>query len=446
MVGGDDYRTRRSTSPRRGSASRARRSSRSCSRRRCARGSRPTRSGSRARAVLRRAQEGQLHRGLRGQQLREQLRRRAHAAQTPRRYSDNAVYAQVGIKVGTRKIARLRAPDGHPHAGLAQPRDDARRPQAGRHAARHGARLRDVRRARPADLRHDEPGLAAAPSAAAACPRAGRDPRISRKGDDKRKPIELPERRQGARTTIHKPVLQTSVADPLTSILPSVVAHGHGDARADPGVFVAGKTGTTENYGDAWFVGWTSEITVAVWVGYPDELRPMQTRVRRRSRWPAARIPRGSGRTFVESAMALGYGRRSAAAGGRAARGPRRDGRAARRHRRPGAHGGAGAGADARATPAAPGHPAAAAGAAAATRRRHRRSRAGLAGAGVSRAPAARAATAATRCASPCAQKRHGSSGALVIPMRVPATISGVLPARRPRPEPDRPARRDRSR
>ena len=36
------------------------------------------------------------------------------------------------------------------------------------------------------------------------------------------------------------------------------------------GTFAAGKTGTTENYGDAWFVGWNSKYTVAVWVGYPD--------------------------------------------------------------------------------------------------------------------------------------------------------------------------------
>jgi penicillin-binding protein 1A len=40
---------------------------------------------------------------------------------------------------------------------------------------------------------------------------------------------------------------------------------------------VAGKTGTTENYGDAWFVGYTKRLTVAVWVGYADRLRPMET-------------------------------------------------------------------------------------------------------------------------------------------------------------------------
>jgi membrane peptidoglycan carboxypeptidase len=40
---------------------------------------------------------------------------------------------------------------------------------------------------------------------------------------------------------------------------------------------VAGKTGTTDNYGDAWFVGYTPELVTAVWVGYPNELRPMTT-------------------------------------------------------------------------------------------------------------------------------------------------------------------------
>ena len=40
---------------------------------------------------------------------------------------------------------------------------------------------------------------------------------------------------------------------------------------------VAGKTGTTEGYGDAWFVGWTPQFTVAVWVGYPNAFKPMET-------------------------------------------------------------------------------------------------------------------------------------------------------------------------
>ena len=50
-------------------------------------------------------------------------------------YSDNSVFAQVGIKTGTGKIARRRVADGHPHAGLQELRDHARRTQAGRHAA-----------------------------------------------------------------------------------------------------------------------------------------------------------------------------------------------------------------------------------------------------------------------------------------------------------------------
>ena len=41
--------------------------------------------------------------------------------------------------------------------------------------------------------------------------------------------------------------------------------------------FAAGKTGTTENSGDAWFVGFTERLTVAVWVGYPTSSSPMKT-------------------------------------------------------------------------------------------------------------------------------------------------------------------------
>jgi penicillin-binding protein 1A len=59
-------------------------------------------------------------------------------------------------------------------------------------------------------------------------------------------------------------------------MLETVLQYGTGKAAAI-GQFAAGKTGTTSNYGDAWFVGWDSKYTVAVWVGYPNKLIPMTT-------------------------------------------------------------------------------------------------------------------------------------------------------------------------
>src|SRR3954468_18053307 len=58
------------------------------------------------------------------------------------------------------------------------------------------------------------------------------------------------------------------------------VTHGTATAAQIPNDVIYGKTGTTENYGDAWFVGFDSHYTVAVWVGYPDKLVPMKTEYR----------------------------------------------------------------------------------------------------------------------------------------------------------------------
>ena len=71
-----------------------------------------------------------------------------------------------------------------------------------------------------------------------------------------------------------------------------------------PGVTIAGKTGTTEGYGDAWFVGWTKEYTVAVWVGYPDQFKPMETEFQGDA-VAGGTYPAGIFKTFIESLVGL---------------------------------------------------------------------------------------------------------------------------------------------
>lgn len=60
----------------------------------------------------------------------------------------------------------------------------------------------------------------------------------------------------------------------LNAALQSVVRDGTGVAAALDRP-VAGKTGTTQNYGDAWFVGFVPQLSTAVWVGRPDQVVPM---------------------------------------------------------------------------------------------------------------------------------------------------------------------------
>ena len=72
-------------------------------------------------------------------------------------------------------------------------------------------------------------------------------------------------------------VLSARTVSTVNRLLQGVVREGTATRAAIPGWSVAGKTGTTENYGDAWFVGYTPSLVVAVWVGYPKGLRPMLT-------------------------------------------------------------------------------------------------------------------------------------------------------------------------
>jgi 1A family penicillin-binding protein len=63
----------------------------------------------------------------------------------------------------------------------------------------------------------------------------------------------------------------------VTSLLKGVIDQGTGAKARVLGVQgpVAGKTGTTDGYRDAWFVGYTADIVIGVWVGFDDE-RPIK--------------------------------------------------------------------------------------------------------------------------------------------------------------------------
>ena len=76
----------------------------------------------------------------------------------------------------------------------------------------------------------------------------------------------------------HKPgnqVVEVNHARIATQIMRSVVTGGTGTRASVPGRQVAGKTGTSQNYENAWFVGYTPQLATAVWMGSPVGNVPM---------------------------------------------------------------------------------------------------------------------------------------------------------------------------
>ena len=73
-----------------------------------------------------------------------------------------------------------------------------------------------------------------------------------------------------------KRVLATSVADQVNDVLKDVVGYGTGVAanigRPDG---TAGKTGTSESFSDAWFVGYTPQLVTSVWMGNTNGRQPL---------------------------------------------------------------------------------------------------------------------------------------------------------------------------
>jgi penicillin-binding protein 1A len=73
-----------------------------------------------------------------------------------------------------------------------------------------------------------------------------------------------------ARPTYRR-VMKPTTAWLMTDLLTSVVRAGTGTRAALPGIPCAGKTGTSEDHKNAWFVGYTPQYTCGVWLGYDQE-------------------------------------------------------------------------------------------------------------------------------------------------------------------------------
>jgi penicillin-binding protein 1A len=176
-------------------------------------------------------------------------------------FSDNSVFAALGIQVGTRKVARLAERMG------------IRTPVSANYAMTLGGLRQGVT---PLDMAHAYETFAAhgrritgTLGTANAGPVAIHEIRRASKDDPLGTPIKI-------NKVIGKQVLSRKLADLETQMLTGPVKYGTA-VRAQYGGFAAGKTGTTENNGDAWFVGFTDRWTIAVWVGYPTGLKPMLT-------------------------------------------------------------------------------------------------------------------------------------------------------------------------
>jgi penicillin-binding protein 1A len=170
-------------------------------------------------------------------------------------HSDNSVFAQVGMKVGRKRVARL--------------------------AQRMGIRTKVS--TNPAMLLGGlKQGVTPLEMAYAYSTIANDGKKISGSmAPQERGPVAIQSVEDGdghvtENERVEKQVLPPKVAQVEKDMLRLVVSAGTGKAAQVGTEDIWGKTGTTENYGDAWFVGGNADMTVAIWVGYADKLQPME--------------------------------------------------------------------------------------------------------------------------------------------------------------------------
>lgn len=92
------------------------------------------------------------------------------------------------------------------------------------------------------------------------------------------------------------------VAATVTRVLEENMLHGTGVGAHVPGRVDAGKTGTTDDYADAWFCGYTPSLEATVWIGYPRAEVPMLDVHGAAVSGPT--LPATAWRLFMESALA----------------------------------------------------------------------------------------------------------------------------------------------
>jgi penicillin-binding protein 1A len=83
--------------------------------------------------------------------------------------------------------------------------------------------------------------------------------------------------RGGDNDSLHEQAISEATAGEARRILETVVQSGTGTHANIGAEGQWGKTGTTENSGDAWYCGGTKDVTACVWVGYADSTTPMKT-------------------------------------------------------------------------------------------------------------------------------------------------------------------------
>jgi penicillin-binding protein 1A len=100
---------------------------------------------------------------------------------------------------------------------------------------------------------------------------------IQRVDDPDGNPVETNDGDPGQDRVETQQVISPTVAATARSMLHSVVTSGTGTNANTGDPYLFGKTGTTENNGDAWFVGANRDVSIAVWVGHANSIKPMLT-------------------------------------------------------------------------------------------------------------------------------------------------------------------------